>query len=155
MNALRATASPTGFATGLRPAGPAGPAGLLPAGLAELRSAAAAELLPAGPAGLGRTDRAGRGRPADPAQAAKLRKAAQDFESVFLGLMLSNMRQTVHADERFSGGVGERAFRPLLDEQFAQAASRRGGGFGIGEILYRSLERNLPRASAPAVDLKA
>lgn len=83
---------------------------------------------------------------------ALLHKATQDFESIFLDLMLGAMRKTVDKNPLVSGGRGEETFQPLLDQQFAAGAAHRGGGLGIGAMLYKSLEKHV--VGAGAVDVK-
>lgn len=82
--------------------------------------------------------------PARPSQAsdtdAQLRKAAEDFEAVFMGLVLKQMRSTVHREEFLNGGIGEEFFTEMLDEEFAKATSGRSAS-GIGEMLYSQLKR--------------
>lgn len=83
---------------------------------------------------------------------ARLEKAAQEFESLFLQQMMSAMRKTVQKEDRFSGGQAEAAFQPMLDQQYAMSAASRNGGIGIGRMLYQSLERAVERTAA--VDLR-
>jgi flagellar protein FlgJ len=85
---------------------------------------------------------------------AQLRKAAQDFESVFLGHMLKTMRSTSVSTPGMAGGTGGRMYRDLLDDELAKSISR-GGGLGLADVLVRDLVRNLPRekkASSPPAD---
>ncbi len=84
----------------------------------------------------------------------RLRDAARDFEAIFLNLMLGSMRKTVQKDSRFSGGPAEGVFQGMLDQEFATGAARKGNGLGIGEMLYRSLERAVSRqdSAAPGLD---
>lgn len=68
-----------------------------------------------------------------------LRKAAKEFEAVFMSQLLKQMRSTVHKEEMFHGGAGEDIFTEMLDEEFAQKMSVR--GTGIADMLYRQLSR--------------
>jgi Rod binding domain-containing protein len=81
------------------------------------------------------------GGPAQPGdEAAQLRKAAKDFESVFVAQVLKQMRETVHKEEMFHGGPGEDLFEGLLDEEISKRIAGQ-GSMGIGELLYRDLSR--------------
>lgn len=68
-----------------------------------------------------------------------LRKAAKQFESVFMSQLLKQMRSTIHQEEMFHGGAGEQIFTEMLDEEFAEKMSAR--GTGIADMLYRQLSR--------------
>ena len=68
-----------------------------------------------------------------------LRKAAKQFESVFMAQLLKQMRSTIHSEEMFHGGAGEDIFTEMLDEEFAKKMSER--GTGIADMLYRQLSR--------------
>ncbi|GEM_PF-2054799 len=79
--------------------------------------------------------------PAQPGdEAAQLRKAARDFESVFMAQVLKQMRETVHKEEMFHGGPGEDLFEGLLDEEISRRMAGQ-GSLGVGELLYRDLSR--------------
>ncbi|MBI4569339.1 MAG: rod-binding protein [Planctomycetes bacterium] len=64
------------------------------------------------------------GRPA-------LARAARDFESLFLGMLMRSMRQTVKKSELFDGGRGEEVFQDLLDEKLSQRIAD-GGRVDLG-----------------------
>jgi peptidoglycan hydrolase FlgJ len=74
------------------------------------------------------------------ADAEGLRKAAKEFEAVFMSQLLKQMRSTVHKEEMFNGGAGEEIFTEMLDEEFAQKMSA-GQGAGIADMIYRQLSR--------------
>jgi flagellar protein FlgJ len=80
---------------------------------------------------------------------AAARKVAQEFESMFVAMMLKSMRETVGKDTLTGGGRGEETFRSLLDQEYAAAATR-GGGIGLAQ----SIERELNRSYAAPVPLK-
>jgi flagellar protein FlgJ len=87
--------------------------------------------------------------PPSPAEMAKLRKAAQDFESVFLNHMLKTMRQSASSGPGPGSGSGERMYRDLLDDELAKSISR-GGGLGLADVLVRDLVRSLPKEEKKA-----
>ncbi|HUO99307.1 MAG TPA: rod-binding protein [Rhizomicrobium sp.] len=72
------------------------------------------------------------------ANAAAAKKAAQDFESVFLSQMLGSMFEGISTDPPFGGGQGEEVFRSLMiDEYGKQIASQ--GGIGLADSITREL----------------
>ena len=71
---------------------------------------------------------------------AKVKKVAQDFEAMFLGMMLKSMRDTVGKDKLTGGGHGEETFRSLLDQEYAQQAAK-SGGIGLATIMEKELTR--------------
>jgi Rod binding domain-containing protein len=69
---------------------------------------------------------------------AAAKKAAQQFEGVFISEFLGNMFEGISTDGPFGGGQGEAMFRSLmLDEYGKQIASS--GGFGLADSITRSL----------------
>jgi len=72
------------------------------------------------------------------ADAAAAKKAARDFESVFLSEMLGEMFAGLPTDGPFGGGQGEEIFRSLmLDEYGKQLAAQ--GGIGLADGVTRQL----------------
>ena len=72
----------------------------------------------------------------------KLRKAAQDFEAVFVNQMLEAMDKTVDRENSIlSGGNSEQYFRSMLNEEIAKSMTNRvgGSGFGLAEAIYRQM----------------
>lgn len=67
-----------------------------------------------------------------------VRQAAQEFESVFLTTMLSQMFAGIPTDGPFDGGHGEEMFRSLLIEQYG-ATIAASGGIGIADDVAREL----------------
>jgi flagellar protein FlgJ len=78
-------------------------------------------------------------RPADQA-VDEARRAAEEFEAVFLGEMLGPMFESLDTDGLGGGGMGEQIFRPMLVERYAEAISR-SGGVGIADSIVRELMR--------------
>lgn len=72
----------------------------------------------------------------------QLRKVCQDFESMFLYLMMKEMRKTVPETKLFHGGRAEEIFRDMMDEELSKdMAKGSSGGLGIGSMLYQQLKR--------------
>ena len=78
-------------------------------------------------------------------QQLQAKKVSQDFEALFIGMMLKSMRSTVKEDKMTGGGHGEETFRSLLDQEYATAAAKRGG---IG--LAKQIEKEIIRQESPA-----
>jgi Rod binding domain-containing protein len=72
-----------------------------------------------------------------PAVLAKARATAQDFESVFLTSMLSQMNTDV-GDGPFNGGQAAKTWRSLLTDEYAKNFSK-AGGVGIADTVYKEL----------------
>jgi Rod binding domain-containing protein len=70
----------------------------------------------------------------------ELRRAAEEFEAVFLAEMLAPMFEGIDTEGLGGGGLGEQIFRPMLVERYAEALSR-AGGVGIAESVTRELMR--------------
>ncbi|MEW5946992.1 MAG: rod-binding protein [bacterium] len=86
-----------------------------------------------------------------PAVDDELKYYCEELESLFIYLLLKEMRKTVPETKLFHGGRAEEIFRDLHDEELArQLAHARGGGIGIADMLYRQLSR--PASAAPAPD---
>ena len=64
-----------------------------------------------------------------PLEAQRLEKACAEFESLFINLVMKQMRKTVTKSGLIDGGMGEEIFTGMLDEEIAkQMASRHGLG---------------------------
>jgi Rod binding domain-containing protein len=66
------------------------------------------------------------------------KKAAQNFEAVFLSQMFGQMFKGIGTDGLFGGGSGEEMFRPLLLDEYGKMIAKR-GGVGIADAVLRSL----------------
>jgi Rod binding domain-containing protein len=80
-------------------------------------------------------------KPADP-KSAKLLKACQDFESVFISYLFKTMHSQEaeeDGDGFWSKGLGGSMFQDLYETEISKTVSG-GPGMGLGAMLYRSLE---------------
>jgi flagellar protein FlgJ len=75
-------------------------------------------------------------------QNAAVKKTSQDFEALFIGMMLKSMRSTVGKDTLTGGGHGEETYRSLLDQEYAQEAAK-AGTLGICRGLEEQLVRHI------------
>jgi flagellar protein FlgJ len=76
----------------------------------------------------------------DEKQRQKLKKISQDFEGLFVGMMLKSMRETVGKEKLTDGGRGEEIFKSMLDQEYVAAASKT-GGFGLAKQIEKELIR--------------
>ncbi|MEX0297816.1 MAG: rod-binding protein [Kordiimonas sp.] len=67
-----------------------------------------------------------------------MRKAAEDFEAVFLSQMIKPMFDTLPTDTMFGGGQAESIYRGLMVEEFGKSVAKN-GGIGIADSVYREL----------------
>jgi flagellar protein FlgJ len=91
-----------------------------------------------------------------PAETARLRRAAREFEAIFVEHMLKTARQSFPHGGLFPSGAGQDLYRGLVDEQLARSVSR-GGGLGLSDLLVRSVLRAEPQkasSSAPAAPIR-
>ena len=80
------------------------------------------------------------------------KKVSQDFEALFVGMMLKSMRATVKEDTVTDGGHGEETFRSMLDQEYANAAVKH-GGLGLAKVIEKEIIRQENnRTSAKKVD---
>ena len=92
--------------------------------------------LPGAPLPLATTPRPAAQTPAQD----ELRRAAEEFEAVFLAEMLAPMFEGLDTDGLGGGGLGEQIFRPMLVERYAEAISR-AGGVGVADSVVREMLR--------------
>lgn len=74
---------------------------------------------------------------------ARLRKAAQDLEGVFVAELFKAMRATVPQDGIMGEAPGQDLFQSMMDDRVADLYAGRSKS-GLGEALYRQLSRRLP-----------
>lgn len=92
--------------------------------------------LPLRSAGFQPAGRQDAGAPVPP----EIRRAAEEFESVFLSEMLAPMFDGLQTDGLGGGGMGEEIFRPMLVERYAQSISN-AGGIGLADHIVQELMR--------------
>jgi len=68
-----------------------------------------------------------------------LRAAAQQFELLFLDMVMKSMRATVPGESMLDN-EGSRLFTGLLDQEFARGISQQ-GGLGLAELLVKQLSQ--------------
>ena len=78
-------------------------------------------------------------------QRQQAKKVSQDFEGLFVGMMMKSMRATVGKDKLTGGGHGEDVYRSMLDQEYANVAVKRSGGIGLAKIVERDIIRQESR----------
>ena len=65
----------------------------------------------------------------------KLRQASQDFEAIFIKMMLDAMRKTVPKGGIIDGGMAEEIFEDLLYEERAKIMAKT-GSLGLADLIF-------------------
>jgi flagellar protein FlgJ len=86
-------------------------------------------------------------------QRQQAKKVSQDFEGLFIGMMMKSMRETVGKDKLTGGGHGEEVYRSMLDQEYVAATAKR-GGFGLAKMIEKDIVRQESRNSVRSVDTK-
>lgn len=68
----------------------------------------------------------------------KLKKACEDFEAIFVNMLLKSMKNTVDESGLTKKSHAREMFESMLNEEMASSIAK-GRGIGIAEILYDSL----------------
>ena len=68
-----------------------------------------------------------------------LRKTAQQFEAMFLSMMLNEMRKGVMKSSLIPKGPGHDMIMSLLDQEMAKAWASQ-GGIGIADMIFQQLK---------------
>jgi len=79
------------------------------------------------------------------------KKVGQDFEGLFIGMMVKSMHESVGKDKLTGGGHGEDVYRSLLDQEYVAAAVKR-GGFGLAKQIEKEIIRQETRKVPRKVD---
>lgn len=74
-------------------------------------------------------------------QRLQAKKVSQDFEALIVGMMMKSMRETVGKDKLTGGGHGEEVYRSMLDQEYAAASVKRGGGLGLAKMIEKDIIR--------------
>jgi len=69
----------------------------------------------------------------------RLRDACQGMESLFLNMLLTEMRKTVPRSKLLGGEHEEDIMRSMLDMELSQQMAK-AGGIGLADMLYRQLK---------------
>ena len=71
----------------------------------------------------------------------ELEEKCQEFESLFIKMLLDTMRKSVQRTESESGASkqGKDIYEDMLYSEYATSMSKAGDGLGIGKMIYRQL----------------
>ena len=75
-------------------------------------------------------------------QEKQLKSVCTQFESLFIEMLMRQMRDSVPKSGFLDGGNAEQLFKGMQDEQLAQEISRR-GAFKVGDILFQQMKSNI------------
>jgi len=98
---------------------------------------------PARAQGLGATSLgagATHGRAAPIDRQSKLYQQCSEFESIFVNMMLKEMRATVDKSGLIDGGQTEDIFSDMLYDEYSKTMSK-SAGFGLADAVYVELSR--------------
>ena len=70
----------------------------------------------------------------------EVRRAAKEFEAVFIAQMMAPMFEGLETDELFGGGPGEDIYRSVLVEEYGKSIAR-AGGIGLSDAIQREILR--------------
>jgi len=70
----------------------------------------------------------------------ELKNACNAMESLFIDQMLKAMRKNIHKENFLNGGFAEEVFSDMLYTEYSQKMAE-SGSFGVGKMLYESMER--------------
>jgi len=69
------------------------------------------------------------------------KRAADEFEAIFISQMLKSMSVGVKTDGPFGGGQSEDIYRDLMNEELGKTMSGQ-GGIGMSDSIYREILKN-------------
>jgi Rod binding domain-containing protein len=71
----------------------------------------------------------------------KLYEQCQEFESIFVKMMLKEMRNSVDkTDSLLNGGWAEDIYQDMLDDEYSKTMAK-AAGFGLSDQLYKQLAK--------------
>ncbi|MBE7411901.1 MAG: rod-binding protein [Leptospiraceae bacterium] len=73
----------------------------------------------------------------------KLYDASVEFESIFVKMMLKEMKKSVEKTNLIHGGYAEEIFEDMLYDEYAKNISKN-ESLGLAEEIYTTLSKNLP-----------
>jgi peptidoglycan hydrolase FlgJ len=70
----------------------------------------------------------------------QLSELSEDFESIFVNIMLKTMRESVQKSELTTGGPGEDVFSSMLDQEYARVISSDRNS-GIADSIEKDMQK--------------
>ncbi len=83
-----------------------------------------------------------------------LKEACQEFEGILLGMLYKEMKATVPKSDLLEEDTGQDIFESMLDDKLVDEASK-SGSFGLADVLYKQLDRQLKTAYEPVGETDA
>ena len=71
-------------------------------------------------------------------KSSKLYEQCREFESLFVKMMLDEMKKTVPKGEIMNGGYAEDIFGDMLQDEYSKSMTKQ-ADFGLADSLYRQL----------------
>lgn len=71
----------------------------------------------------------------------ELMNACKEFESIFMHMLLKQMRSTIPEGGLTEKSTAREIFEDMYDQELAKKATERGEGIGIAKMLYNQLKR--------------
>lgn len=81
-----------------------------------------------------------------------IKAAAQQFEALFVQMMLKSMRDAMPKDDMM-GSDQQRMYESLLDQQLSQVMATRGGGTGLAAMIEKQMTQKQPDLDGVATGL--
>jgi peptidoglycan hydrolase FlgJ len=81
------------------------------------------------------------------AEKAKLRKAAEGFEAIFIRQLLKTMRSTVSEGNLYGSGSTGEMYGDMVESSLSDALAKK-GSFGIANSVYNQLVRRIGKPEA-------
>jgi flagellar protein FlgJ len=72
----------------------------------------------------------------------KLKSACQQFESVFINILMKNMRDTVTEGGLIKKSYAREMFEGMLDQEISKEVAK-GGGIGLAKLMYEQLSKTI------------
>lgn len=69
------------------------------------------------------------------------KRAADEFEAIFISQMLKSMSVGVKTDGPFGGGQSEEIYKDLMNEELGKVMTSK-GGIGMSDAIYREILKN-------------
>lgn len=86
-----------------------------------------------------------------PENLAEVKKLSEEFESIFLEIVLKSMRESVQKTDLTDGGNGEQIFQSMLDSEYAKNLATH-QSTGLAATIAESLTQRM--SDVPTEDLK-
>jgi len=83
----------------------------------------------------------------------KLKKVCKDFEQIMLNMMYKQMRATIPKSDLIENSFARETFEEMYYEKISEEVAK-GAGMGIGDMLYKSLSKEMKNTYTPTGDKK-